>query len=558
MKHFWLITLLILLTVSCAPSRVITESNEIVDAEESQTEVSEERFVINEPTKGWHLQGNPADQLARAFEVGISLDSAYLALESSGRVPEKTIVAIIDSGSDIDHEDLQARIWSNKDEIVGNGIDDDANGYIDDQYGWNFIGGSDSTHVNVDTYEITRLYRKGLEEFSGLDSTDLLSEEVQDSYANFKQLEESFLQERSDLESELLQIKQIQLNISSVLSLIGASSLDSVDVNSYFEQEDLSMAMQEALGFIALLQDNGITETLIDEYLEQLNTQLNYGYNIEFNPRYIVGDNYEDWENRWYGNEDVKGPDHDHGTHVAGIVGADRDNSIGIHGIADVELMIIRAVPNGDEHDKDVANAIRYAIDNGAKVINMSFGKAYSPQKFLVDEAIMYAQERDVIMIHAAGNDGKNVDVEPNYPNPNISADETSSHFVTVGASGWSGADGLAAAFSNYGLSSVDIFAPGVDIYSTMPNQTYELSNGTSMAAPVVTGVFALLMNYFPELSPLEIRDVVMQSVNKLDTLVPIPGQNENIQEVPFSSLSISGGIINAHKAVLEALNRTK
>jgi len=334
--------------------------------------------------------------------------------------------------------------------------------------------------------------------------------------------------------------------------------LDSVDVNSYFEQEDLSMAMQEALGFFALLQDNGITETLIDEYLEQLNTQLNYGYNIEFNPRTIVGDNYEDWENRWYGNEDVKGPDHDHGTHVAGIVGADRDNSIGIHGIADVELMIIRAVPNGDEHDKDVANAIRYAVENGAKVINMSFGKAYSPQKFLVDEAIMYAQERDVIMIHAAGNDGKNVDVEPNYPNPNVSAGETSSHFVTVGASGWRGADGLAASFSNYGLSSVDIFAPGVDIYSTMPNQTYELSNGTSMAAPVVTGVFALLMNYFPELSPLEIRDVIMKSVNKLDTMVPIPGQNESIQEVPFSSLSKSGGIINAHKAVLEALNRTK
>ena len=558
MKHLWLSTLIILFTISCTPSRVLTDTTPPDISAQTAEEDSDEALNSNEPKNGWHLFGNSAQNLANIFGVGISLDSAYMALERLDRTPTKTIVAIIDSGSDIDHEDLSTKIWKNTKEIYGNGIDDDSNGYIDDLFGWNFIGGKDSTHVHYDTYELTRLYRRALQQFGGFDSTITLSSEVHDSLEQFKKLEEKYLKERADLESELLQIKQIQQNVLSVLSFLGTNSIDSVDVESYMTEENLSLPMEEALGFIALLQDNGIDETLIDEYVEQLTTQLDYGYNLDFDPRDIVGDDYENWEDRWYGNEDVKGPDYDHGTHVAGIIGADRDNAIGIKGIADVELMIIRAVPNGDEHDKDVANAIRYAVDNGAKVINMSFGKAYSPQKFLVEEAIMYAQQHNVLLVHAAGNDGKNIDIEPNYPNAVLSTGDLSSHFITVGASGWNGETDLAASFSNYGQSQVDLFAPGVDIYSTMPNQQYELSNGTSMAAPVVTGVIALLMNYFPELSSIEIKDIVMQSVTKIETMVPLPGQTEMIQKIPFSSLSSSGGIVNAHKAVLEAIKKVE
>ena len=307
------------------------------------------------------------------------------------------VVAIIDSGSDVDHEDLKDNIWINNDEVVGNMLDDDANGYVDDVFGWNFIGGQDSSHVNYDTYELTRLYVKGLELFSVFDTLTNIPDSLTDEYLQFKDIEEEFEAERSSLESELIQIKQLQQNIESILFFLGETSLDSVEVNNYLSDEiEPSMQMQEALGFVALLQDNGINEQLIDEYIEQIGVQLEYGYNISFDPRSIVGDDYEDLDNRFYGNSDVKGPDYDHGTHVAGIIAANRDNNIGAIGITQVELMIIRAVPNGDERDKDVANAIRYAVDNGADVINMSFGKSYSPELFYVQQAIEYAAQNEV------------------------------------------------------------------------------------------------------------------------------------------------------------------
>lgn len=548
----------------CSTNKAITKNDQTtsnaVDTEQLSDSTATQNIVtLAKPIEGWHLLGASTAMEASANEwknQGIALHQAYSLLDSTARSPKKVVVAIIDSGSDVDHEDLKETIWINEDEVVGNMLDDDANGYVDDVFGWNFIGGQDSSHVNYDTYELTRLYVKGLELFSSFDTLTNIPDSLTDEYLQFKDIEEEFEAERSSLESELIQIKQLQQNIESILFFLGETSLDSVEVNNYLSDEiEPSMQMQEALGFVALLQDNGINEQLIDEYIEQIGVQLEYGYNISFDPRSIVGDDYEDLDNRFYGNSDVKGPDYDHGTHVAGIIAANRDNNIGAIGITQVELMIIRAVPNGDERDKDVANAIRYAVDNGADVINMSFGKSYSPELFYVQQAIEYAAQNEVLMVHAAGNDGANIDSVANYPSPIISDGSSSPYLITVGASGWQGVNELAASFSNYGASTVDLFAPGVDIYSTMPNQEYELSNGTSMAAPVVSGVFALLMQYFPEYSPLEIKEIIVSSVVKTDEQIMLPGQSLEAQYVPFDSLSKHGGIVNAYRAVREALN---
>ena len=548
----------------CSTNKAITKNDQTtsnaVDTEQLSDSTATQNIVtLAKPIEGWHLLGASTAMEASANEwknQGIALHQAYSLLDSTARSPKKVVVAIIDSGSDVDHEDLKETIWINEDEVVGNMLDDDANGYVDDVFGWNFIGGQDSSHVNYDTYELTRLYVKGLELFSVFDTLTNIPDSLTDEYLQFKDIEEEFEAERSSLESELIQIKQLQQNIESILFFLGETSLDSVEVNNYLSDEiEPSMQMQEALGFVALLQDNGINEQLIDEYIEQIGVQLEYGYNISFDPRSIVGDDYEDLDNRFYGNSDVKGPDYDHGTHVAGIIAANRDNNIGAIGITQVELMIIRAVPNGDERDKDVANAIRYAVDNGADVINMSFGKSYSPELFYVQQAIEYAAQNEVLMVHAAGNDGANIDSVANYPSPIISDGSSSPYLITVGASGWQGVNELAASFSNYGASTVDLFAPGVDIYSTMPNQEYELSNGTSMAAPVVSGVFALLMQYFPEYSPLEIKEIIVSSVVKTDEQIMLPGQSLEAQYVPFDSLSKHGGIVNAYRAVREALN---
>ena len=548
----------------CSTNKAITKNDQTtsnaVDTEQLSDSTATQNIVtLAKPIEGWHLLGASTAMEASANEwknQGIALHQAYSLLDSTARSPKKVVVAIIDSGSDVDHEDLKDNIWINNDEVVGNMLDDDANGYVDDVFGWNFIGGQDSSHVNYDTYELTRVYMKGLELFSVFDTLTNIPDSLTDEYLQFKDIEEEFEAERSSLESELIQIKQLQQNIESILFFLGETSLDSVEVNNYLSDEiEPSMQMQEALGFVALLQDNGINEQLIDEYIEQIGVQLEYGYNISFDPRSIVGDDYEDLDNRFYGNSDVKGPDYDHGTHVAGIIAANRDNNIGAIGITQVELMIIRAVPNGDERDKDVANAIRYAVDNGADVINMSFGKSYSPELFYVQQAIEYAAQNEVLMVHAAGNDGANIDSVANYPSPIISDGSSSPYLITVGASGWQGVNELAASFSNYGASTVDLFAPGVDIYSTMPNQEYELSNGTSMAAPVVSGVFALLMQYFPEYSPLEIKEIIVSSVVKTDEQIMLPGQSLEAQYVPFDSLSKHGGIVNAYRAVREALN---
>jgi subtilisin family serine protease len=483
--------------------------------------------------------------------MGVSTEKAYDEL-LKGRSTKTVVVAIIDSGVDIEHEDLKGNIWTNPNEIPGNGIDDDKNGYVDDIHGWNFLGGKDGRNVHHDTYELTRIYKKLKARFDGKSEKDISAAEKSD-YNYFLDIQAKFNEKLTEMRSGMEQFsifsEMYKKSVSLLKAYIDTEELTSEMVQGIDSQDERIMA---AKGIYMQAAMFGLNEATLAEAEEYYNNGLKYGYNLDFDPRSIVGDNYEDKSERYYGNNDVKGPDASHGTHVAGIVAAVRNNNIGIDGIAsDVRIMAIRAVPEGDERDKDIANAIMYAVDNGAKIINMSFGKQYTTDKAVVDAAIRYAEQRGVLLVHAAGNESMNTDKVNFYPQRNYNDGRKAANWLDVGALSWRKNEAAVAEFSNYGKNSVDLFAPGVDILSTAPDQQYKEQSGTSMAAPVTTGVAALVWSYFPHLTAVQVREVLLKSVLKTDWKVKIPGSDETAK---FSALSITGGIVNAYEAIKEAM----
>jgi subtilisin family serine protease len=480
---------------------------------------------------------------------GVSTNKAY---ELLGNKPSRTIVVgVIDSGVDIDHEDLKSIIWTNEKEVAGNGVDDDKNGYVDDVHGWNFIGGKDGKNVDADTYELTREYVRLKKKFDGMKKIRKKDRAEHSYYEEVKKEYERKVTELKDQYNDFQKFAEIYKIANSLIKtqLDKEGEITAEDLEKVNATDEMT---KQSKAVLAYALENSITEKYLEEAEEYFNKGLKFGYNTEFDPRSIVGDNYQNLDEKGYGNNDVKGPDPSHGTHVSGIIAADRKNNLGIMGIADnVKIMPVRAVPNGDERDKDIANAIYYAVDNGANIINMSFGKDYSPNKEAVDKAVKYAESKGVLLIHAAGNDGENLDEARNFPTRKLqkSKDEAK-NWLEIGASSWGDNTNFVGNFSNYGKSSVDLFAPGVDIYSTTPDQKYENKNGTSMAAPVASGVAALLMSYFPDLTAEQVKDIVVKSVIKYsDAEVNKPGGKKG-ETISFTDLSITGGIVNALEAV--------
>ena len=553
-KLFTLI-FLVLFTISCAGTKSTSPENSASEETKSEMNTESETDMEMEAvsaTETWHL--TPANS---APYYGTGVEKAYTELLANKTPGEKVIVAIIDSGTDIEHEDLKENVWVNDDEVPGNREDDDNNGYIDDVYGWNFIGGPDGSHVNKDTYELTRLYAKLNSKYEGMNEGSV-SEENQDEYEYYLEIKKAYDRRVEQNNRNLNQVGQSSQAILFAKQTLNISNIDSVSADDLEVNSSDTQQTQQAKQIMSYLINNGASESDISdlqEYYEHLQGLANYGLNPDFNPRDIVGDDYDDLSNRFYGNNDVIGPTSEHGTHVAGIVGAIRDNNLGATGIADIELMILRTVPDGDERDKDVANAIRYAAENGARVINMSFGKGYSPQKFYVDDAIRYADSVGVLMISGSGNGSDNVDSTDSYPTRFYDDGGMATNYLSVGATSWQSDSMLVASFSNYGKETVDIFAPGVDVYSTYPNNEYKMESGTSMASPVVAGVAALIMSYYPELSATDVKEILLETVTKVDQVVYKPGTDEGI---PFSELSSTGGIINAYEALKLAEERTQ
>lgn len=484
---------------------------------------------------------------------GISTEKAYQLIKDKKGVP--VIVAVIDGGIDEEHEDLKSVMWQNKKEIAGNNIDDDGNGYVDDIYGWNFIG-SEIGNVHYDNLEITRLVRKLQPKYASVVNTTPLEEQEKKEFERYKKLITDYMDKLQRAKMGQTNYTMLKKYIDQIVEKIGKKEPSPADFEKYSTKDE---GEQKALKIIkSELKDEPSFEKFyknIKEGVDYFNTQVKYHLNIDFNSRDTVGDDYSKSFERYYGNSDVTGPDAKHGTHVAGIIGAVRDNGIGIKGVADnVQIMGVRAVPDGDERDKDVANSIRYAVDNGAKVINMSFGKAYAWDKAVVDSAVRYAMSKDVLLVHAAGNDSKNIDKDKNYPSQYYTDSAglvigTAPAWIEVGASSWKNDEDLPAKFSNYGKKSVDVFAPGVKINSAIPGSKYEENDGTSMASPVVAGLAALIRSYYPQFTAAEVKEIIMESVTKVKHKVKVREEGAN-RRVNFNDLCVSGGVVNAYNAL--------
>jgi len=475
---------------------------------------------------------------------GMSVDKAYK--EIIGNKKGKTVVvAVVDSGIDLEHEDLNGVLWTNSDERPGNGKDDDGNGYVDDIHGYNFLGDAYNEQL-----EFARILRLGIGDASSRAKAQLkLDEEYPKA-----------LQNKQQYEQILLVVNNADEAIKKELGKDSYTKEEVLEITPETEE------MQQNVGVIKQMYQYAETiedvKKELNEGITYFTEQVNYSLNKDFDGRKIVGDNPYEFNDRGYGNGNPKNlmEDESHGTHVAGIIAAEHNNGKGINGVANnVEIMAIRAVPNGDEYDKDIALAIRYATDNGAKIINCSFGKSFSPNAEWVYEAIAYAASKDVLIVHAAGNDGNDLDDNDNtnYPNDHkFSTSEITDNVITVGALAPSYGSDMVATFSNYGASNVDVFAPGDEIYSTMPNNTYDFQGGTSMAAPAVAGVAALIRSHYPNLSAGQVKSILMQSGLSSKASVVLAGDTEKAK--PFSEASKSGKMVNAYNALILASNISK
>lgn len=488
---------------------------------------------------------------------GAATDQAYRELLNDKSPRKKVVVAVIDGGVDIYHPELEGKIWTNKKEIAGNGLDDDNNGYVDDIHGWNFIGNSKGEHLLYENMEYVRIFKKLNPRFSGVKDENGLS-------ADDKQLYAVYVKSKIKYEEELRKYTRRAKDLESFERYVNHQE---EVLKKYLRKQDLTAAdvravktksemVNEAKKVMLDLYDKGFTRKDLSDMQKRSNDFLTYYLNLDFNPRMLVNDDPENISDLNYGNNDVKGPRSFHGTFVAGVIAAIRGNGQGPDGVANhVEIMTLRVVPDGDERDKDVALAIRYAVDNGADIINMSFGKYFSITRGILDDAVRYAGNHNVLMIHSAGNEADNLDLTEHYPSAILADDSKVSNWITVGATSDILNKEFCGVFSNYGAENVDLFAPGVNIVSLAPDGKYEMGDGTSFSGPVVSGVAALVWSYYPELTAIQLKDILLESSTKYPKAkVYSPDtKSSKRKKVQFATLSRTGGVVNAYNALQAA-----
>jgi cell wall-associated protease len=535
-KYTFVSIFAVLVLTGCGASKSVSTLSSVQETAPLNT--IKKSAISEENLKRWsHLD------IVKDTIPGMSVDRAYAEL-LKGKKGVKVIVGVVDSGVDVEHEDLISVIWTNKKEIPGNGIDDDNNGYIDDIHGWNFLG--DITKENLE-YDRILNNKNGVDEATYQDAKAVHDKKVAESSKGKVQLEK-ILEETTNADAIL--VKHFGKPGYSVEEVNAIESLDSIlKVSKSMMQRMLSFGMSVPDLKAAIQKDLDASIASLDQNAPMVNY------------REILGDNPEDITDTKYGNNNVMGPDKKeimHGTHVAGIIAQVRDNGLGGDGVANnAEILVVRAVPDGDEYDKDVALGIRYAVDNGAKVINGSFGKAFSPHKQWVYDAIKYAESKDVLIVHAAGNDAKNLDFENNFPNDSDDKKiEFADNMITIGALNFEYGKKIVARFSNIGKLNVDVFAPGVKIYASTPDNTYRYLQGTSMASPNAAGVAALIRSYYPKLSAQQVKHILMDSGVAITADVVVGGNAKDVRS--FSDLSKSGKIVNAYNALLMAEKLSK
>lgn len=506
-----------------------------------------------DPPKNWHTMDLSTDGF-----FGISLNQAYIFVK--GKKSKTVLVATIDSGIDTAQKDLQGILWVNPKEIPGNGIDDDHDGYVDDVHGWNFLGGKNGKCDYTETTEEVREYAKLQGKYASLTSAPAGDEKGYNYWLVVKATHDSTVNksstELSELKPEMNVLMITNGYIKSALKLGPDATFDIHDLDKIQSTNDTVSRSKYVWNMVLTQEGGGSTNAKVlkdlSEYLQKLSNDVNPDLNSR---KEIVGDNPDVMDGKPYGNNILKYPDASHGTGVAGLIGAKRNNGYGIDGVADnVRIMSIKAVPNGDEYDKDIANAIRFAVDHGAKVINMSFGKKISPHKDWVDAAIKYAADKDVLLVQASGNDNQNIDDKPEFPNDHFLDGTTSDNLISVDASAWKQDTTLAANFTNYGKNT-DLFAPGVKVTSIDEDAEFNTADGTSFASPITAGIAALILEYYPKLTAAQVKEAILASATPLKgVMVYKPGTHDLVD---FTTLSKTGGVVNAYKA-LEIASKMK
>ena len=482
---------------------------------------------------------------------GVNTENAYKFLESKGLKPKTVVVGVLDSGVEVDHPGLAKNMWKNPNEVPNNGKDDDGNGYVDDIFGWNFLGGKNAD-IDVDNMEVTRVVKKYQSVFEGPDSAKNKENQAKmpEEFAMYMKSKEVFTKKSQEAKQNVQLYTMIKNAIPDMVKLLGNKTLTKENlatIKPSTQQEAMAMQVLAQVSNDPQVVGKSAAEVKtymyaqMKEALDYFTPQAEKGYNLDFDPRKeIVGDNYDDYSEKKYGNNHYEGPDAKHGTHVAGIIAGLPNGSEPQYGVASrvAKIMTVRAVPDGDERDKDVANAIRYAVDNGAKILNMSFGKPVSPGKNVVWDAFKYAESKGVLLVKAAGNENEDIAEHQYFPtNYKSTTDEKPfvNNMIVVG-SNTNDANALKSSFSNYNKKMVDVFAPGSEIYSTVPDGKYEYLQGTSMASPVVAGASAVLLAYMPNLKPEQIIESLVNTTNA--------STNNG-----FENLSRSAGVIDVAKA---------
>ena len=570
-KPFIVIIAAAMIITNCSTSKTVTSTTTAIT--NINNRITTDSIIAKKGAMSEaEIQSWPHSDILTDSVPGMGLAKAYDFVKN--KQGNTVIVGVIDSGIDVEHEDLKDVVWVNNDEIANNGKDDDGNGYIDDVHGWNFLGG-EKGQPNPEQLEMTRMVKKWMPRFDRK-SADAIAATDKADFELFTKLKK-IIDEKNANAKRQVEKSTNELNKYTIIKQIVMQSNDTIQKlldgkemnieNVTAINLDDTMLSNGKMVIISVLKAGTTVKSAYDELDEIVNhykeiadhysNQLNSQYKIDFNGR-LAGDDPYDITDTKYGNQYVIGSKDDemHGTHVSGIIAAKRNNGIGMNGVAEnVKIMAIRAVPNGDEYDKDVALAIRYAVDNGAKVINMSFGKSYSPNAQWVYDAIQYAASKDVLLVHAAGNDSSDIDTTENYPTDSKDKlSEIADNVITVGAMTRHFDKNIVASFSNYGKINVDVFAPGLEIYSTVPKNSYESIQGTSMAAPEVAGVAALIRSYYPKLSASQVKHIIMDSGIEFHNQAIKPAKANLIpKKVNFGELSVSGKILNAYNALLMA-----
>ena len=517
-------------------------------------------FAWGQATQFWHWK-----DLAKDGVHGVSLTEAHQKLTALKLTPTPIVIAVLDGGIDTSHPQIKPFLWKNAKEIPGNQLDDDKNGYVDDYYGWNFLGNAHGVNINKAAAEKSRVYHRYKKEFNqaALDSSQW-NQEKKKTYLTWKQAAAEMIFSEEDAAN----LSFIKMAKNAVLKMGAVLIKEIEDTNFTAEQLEPfqpmgKIAADTKISYLRTLQALGIDKsmgysTILNDLNDYIAGKEQSSLALENEPedlrKTIIQDQYDNFKDQFYGNMDIMGPNARHGTHVAGL-------AIGITDTAatsfktPIRIMGLRVVPDGDEYDKDIALGIRYAVNNGAKVINMSFGKSFSPEQAWVDSAIRYALSKDVLIIHSAGNESYDLNLKTVYPSPYSTLfKDKAANMLTVGASSDPLiGESLLTDFSNYGNQVVDLLSPGYKIYSSLPSPRFGFQNGTSMSAPIVSHIAGLVRAYFPKLTAVEVKNILLQSCwkpNDPNSQFAIP-QKE--QTSTLSNIAAEGGIINAVLSIQNA-----